>query len=89
MSESTTTSAWHVYLLRCADGSLYTGIARNLEQRLAQHNAGTGAKYTRGRGPVCLLWSEPAENRSQAQRREYAIKQLKPQQKIQLSALGS
>lgn len=77
-------SLWHVYLLECADGSLYTGIARDPVQRLTQHNAGQGAKYTRARRPVSLVWSETAPNRSQALQREYAIKQLKRQDKLKL-----
>lgn len=78
---------WHVYMLRCADGTLYTGIARDLGRRLMQHNGerAGGPKYTRGRRPVTLLWCEPAENRSGAQQREAAIKQLKRAQKLELA----
>lgn len=82
--ESSSKPAWYVYLLECADGSLYTGIARNLMQRLAKHNAGLGAKYTRGRRPVSLIWSEPASSRSHALEREYRIKQLKRHDKLKL-----
>ncbi len=67
---------WHIYILRCADGTLYTGIATNVAARLATHNAGKGAKYTRGRLPVSLIYQEKAESRSAAQKREYAIKRL-------------
>ena len=68
---------WHVYLLRCADGSLYAGITTDLERRLAEHNAGrAGAKYTRSRRPVVLAWSEPAVDRADASRREHALKKL-------------
>ena len=79
-------SAWHVYLLRCADGSLYTGIARDLERRLAQHNGelAGGPKYTRGRRPVQLLWSAPAADRSAALQREAAIKRLSRARKLDL-----
>ncbi|MEO8636099.1 MAG: TIGR02453 family protein [Gemmatimonadales bacterium] len=67
--------SWHIYILRCADGSLYTGIARDPGKRLAQHNAGRGARYTRAHRPVALLWSEPAADHGTALKREYAIKQ--------------
>lgn len=67
---------WAVYLVRCADDSLYTGIATDVARRLAEHNSGTGARYTRARGPVTLLYQEPAVDRSAALRREAAIKRL-------------
>ncbi len=67
---------WWVYMLECADGTLYTGVARDVAARLAQHNAGRGARYTRGRRPVQLVRVEPAANRSAALRRECAIKRL-------------
>lgn len=75
---------WTVYMLRCADGSLYTGIARDAEQRLIAHNAGRGAKYTKARRPVSLIWSEPAACRSSASKREYAIKQFRRADKLAL-----
>ncbi|MCH2179171.1 MAG: GIY-YIG nuclease family protein [Mariniblastus sp.] len=75
---------WHVYLLRCADNSLYTGITNDLQRRVEQHNAGTAARYTRSRGPVTLVYEETAECRSSALKREYAIKQLTRRQKQQL-----
>ncbi len=67
---------WTVYVVRCADGSLYTGVATDLARRIAQHNAGTGARYTRARGPVAVVHQEPAPDRSAALRREAAIKRL-------------
>lgn len=67
---------WHVYIVECADKSLYTGIARDVEARVAQHNGGTGAKYTRSRRPVTLVYHEEAESRGEALRREYEIKQM-------------
>jgi putative endonuclease len=67
---------WSVYVVRCADQTLYTGIARDLAQRIAQHNAGTGAAYTRGRRPVILVHQEAAPDRGAALRREAAIKRL-------------
>jgi putative endonuclease len=65
---------WVVYMLECADQSLYTGITTNLERRLAEHAAGKGAKYTRGRGPFRLVYSETCAGRAEATRREAAIK---------------
>jgi putative endonuclease len=65
---------WVVYVLECADKSLYTGITTNLERRLAEHAAGRGAKYTRGRGPFRLVYSETCAGRAEATRRETAIK---------------
>jgi putative endonuclease len=78
---------WHVYILECADGSLYTGIARDLGRRLRQHNGeqAGGPRYTRGRRPVRLLWSELADDRSTAQRREAAIKNLDRPAKLRLA----
>jgi putative endonuclease len=68
--------AWHVYIVRCADGTLYTGVARDLTARLAAHNAGRGAKYTRTRLPVALIYRETAADRAAALRREHEIKRL-------------
>jgi putative endonuclease len=78
---------WFVYMLRCADGTLYTGIAVDLERRLAQHNGelAGGPKYTSGRRPVTLLWSATAEDRSLALRREAAIKKLSRRDKLSLA----
>ncbi len=67
---------WFVYLLRCRDGTLYTGITTDLGRRLAQHNAGTAARYTRSRRPVELVYRVRAASRGDAQRREAAIKKL-------------
>ncbi|MBT9614290.1 MAG: GIY-YIG nuclease family protein [Burkholderiales bacterium] len=75
---------WHVYILRCADGTLYTGIATNVTARLATHNAGKGAKYTRGRLPVELAYQETTENHSAALKREHAIKRLPAVEKRRL-----
>ena len=79
-------ASWSVYILECADGSLYTGIARDLSRRLRQHNGELvgGPKYTSGRRPICLLWSESSEDRSSAQIREAAIKKLSRAQKLAL-----
>jgi len=67
---------WTVYIVRCADSSLYTGIAKNVQERIRLHNTGLGAKYTRSRQPVELVYSEPAKGRAAALRRECAIKRL-------------
>lgn len=75
---------WYVYMLRCSDRTLYTGITNDLSARIRAHNAGTGAKYTRGRGPVELVYSEELPSHGDALRREYAIKQLKKEQKLAL-----
>ena len=70
--------AWYVYLLRCADNSLYCGITTNIEKRLRQHNGELtgGAKYTKARQPCQLVYSEKSETRSSASKREYEIKQM-------------
>lgn len=79
-------SDWFVYLLECADGSLYTGVARDVERRLKQHNGELvgGARYTSGRRPVILCWSEACDSRGEAQQREAAIKKLPRSDKLLL-----
>ena len=77
---------WYVYILRCGDDSLYTGIARNVESRLAAHRSGRGAKYTRGRGPLVLVYVEPQPDKGAALRREAAIKKLTRERKEALIA---
>jgi len=67
---------WFVYILRCDDGSLYTGIAKDVDRRLEQHNAGTASRYTRSRLPVSLEYQEEQPNQSTALKRELAIKAL-------------
>lgn len=69
-------SSWYVYIVRCSDASLYTGVAKELASRVAQHNAGKGAKYTRSRRPVQLVYSETAPDHGAALRREMEIKRL-------------
>jgi len=79
----------HVYVVRCADGSLYTGYAIDVEKRLKEHNGegpAAGARYTRGRRPVSLVYSESFKDRSSAQKREAEIKKLKREEKEQLIA---
>ena len=68
--------SWHCYLLRCADDTLYCGITNDLDKRIAAHNASEGAKYTRSRIPVELVFSEACEDRSAASKREMQIKKL-------------
>jgi predicted GIY-YIG superfamily endonuclease len=75
---------WNVYILRCADGTLYTGIAKNMERRLAMHQAGTGAKYTKGRGPLELVYRELHLTMSLALKREAEIKAMNREAKLKL-----
>jgi putative endonuclease len=75
---------WTVYLLRCGDGSLYCGIARDVRARLEQHQAGKGAKYTRGRGPLELIYLESCPDHSAALRRERIIKTMSRAAKLAL-----
>ena len=77
---------WIVYILRCGDGTLYTGVTNNLPRRLAAHRAGKGAKYTRGRGPLVLAYQERVPDRSAALRREREIKDLSRAEKEALIA---
>lgn len=78
-------SYW-VYILRCRDGTLYTGITNDVDRRAAAHNSGRGAKYTRGRGPVAVVYREECADKSAALRREYAIKRLTRAEKLALIA---
>jgi putative endonuclease len=84
MKKPTHTPRWIVYVLRCADGSLYTGITNDLRRRLAAHRAGTASRYTRARGPVRVVHREPAADRSAALKREAAIKRLPRTAKLAL-----
>lgn len=77
--------SYYVYILKCCDGTLYTGIAKDVLKRLEEHNTSEkGAKYTKARRPVKLLYSESSEDRSTASKREYAIKKLSRTQKLEL-----
>ena len=67
---------WYVYILKCNDGTLYTGITNDLDKRVSSHNKGTGAKYTKTRTPVEVVYHEEANDRSEASKREYQIKKL-------------
>lgn len=72
------------YILKCSDGTLYTGWTNDIEKRLTAHNAGKGAKYTKSRRPVELVYLEKFDTKEEAMRREHAIKQLKRQEKLEL-----
>jgi putative endonuclease len=74
----------YIYILKCADNTLYTGYTNNLEKRIKVHNSGKGAKYTKCRLPVELVYFEQYETKSEAMKREYAIKQLTKKEKLQL-----
>jgi len=80
---------WIVYILQCADGSLYTGITTDLKRRIAAHEAGRGAKYTKGRGPFKLMYRETCVDRAHASKREMEIKSLDRAQKLDMVASGS
>jgi len=75
-----------VYIVECADGTYYTGYTTDVARRVSEHNAGTGARYTRGRTPVTLIYTEAFATKSEAMSREYAIKQLRRRQKKRLVA---
>ncbi len=85
-SEELREDKWFVYMLECADGSLYTGITTDCQRRLKEHNNNDkkGAKYTRARRPVSLIWHEAHTGRAAASRREFAIKRLTRPQKFKL-----
>ena len=74
----------YTYIVRCSDGTLYTGWTNNLEKRIAAHNSGTGAKYTKSRRPVELVYFEKFETKQEAQSREARIKQLSRKEKLEL-----
>ena len=77
---------WVLYILQCADGTYYTGITDDISHRIAEHNAGKGAKYTRGRGPVKLVYCRPMGSKSEALKEEYRTKQLSRTEKAALCA---
>lgn len=77
----------HVYIIACNDGSLYTGWTTDVAARVIAHNQGSGAKYTKGRGPVTLLYTETFENKSEALRREMAIKKMSRAEKLKLAQI--
>ena len=77
-----------IYIVRCKDGSLYAGYAKDIEQRIAKHNSGQGAKYTKIRRPVELVYQEVFDTKSEAMKREYEIKTFSRQEKLQLISEG-
>jgi putative endonuclease len=77
-------SNWFVYIIKCGDNSLYTGITTNIPRRLEQHKSGKGAKYTKGRGELQLVYSERQLDKSSALKREIAIKSMKKPLKLEL-----
>ena len=77
-------TTWYLYILRCADGSLYTGITTDVERRLEEHRSGKGAKYTRGRGPLEIVYREELPDHSAALKREHEIKAMSRQEKEKL-----
>ena len=76
--------SWTVYILQCGDGSLYTGITKDMDRRMAEHEAGLGARYTRGRRPFQLVYKEICEGRGSASKREMEIKSLNRDGKLKL-----
>lgn len=78
---------WFVYILRCADDTLYTGITNHLQRRLNAHNSGTASKYTRSRRPVAMVYQEEVDTKSEALRRELQIKAMSRQNKEALLLL--
>ncbi|NNJ90119.1 MAG: GIY-YIG nuclease family protein [Gammaproteobacteria bacterium] len=83
------TKQWFVYMLECADGSLYTGVSNDLAKRVEKHNAGKGAKYTRSRLPVKLVYSETAPDKGEALKKEIKMKQLSRAEKLVLIRQGA
>lgn len=79
-------SEWHLYILRCGDGTLYTGITTDVEKRLQQHRSGRGAKYTRGRSPLTLVYREVCGSHSDALKRECVVKGMTRLQKEKLAS---
>lgn len=77
-------SIWYVYIVKCFDETLYTGITTDVEKRIKKHNIGKGAKYTKYRRPVELLYFEKQENKSLASKREIEIKKMKRKEKLEL-----
>jgi putative endonuclease len=80
----TSSQLWYVYILKCSDGTLYTGYTNDVEARVKKHNAGKGAKYTKSRLPVVACYSESLDSKSLAMQREYKVKKLTRVQKLAL-----
>lgn len=86
MARAAQKPGWFVYVVRCADRTLYTGVTTDTQRRIAEHNQGVGARYTRSRGPVRLVYTERAADRGAALRREHEIKRMSADAKKQLVA---
>ncbi|OGK08114.1 MAG: hypothetical protein A2W80_04575 [Candidatus Riflebacteria bacterium GWC2_50_8] len=84
-----TAKSWWLYIVECADNSLYTGITNDIERRMAKHNEGTASRYTRARTPVKLVYREPHPDRSSASRRELEVKRLARDEKLALISAGA
>ncbi len=84
LSEKAQDTQWYIYIVRCRNEALYTGVTTDLARRVAEHNRGKGARYTRANGPVELVYSERAEGHAQALRRERAIKRTTRRRKLEL-----
>jgi predicted GIY-YIG superfamily endonuclease len=80
--------SWYVYILQCADNTLYTGISKDVERRLLMHETGAGAKYTKGRAPLKLVFQEPHRTMSLALKRELEIKAMSRAEKLKLARQG-
>ncbi|HOX54545.1 MAG: GIY-YIG nuclease family protein [Candidatus Omnitrophica bacterium] len=80
---------WYLYILKCSDSSFYTGITTDLEKRIVRHNSGDGAKYTRSRRPVKLVYTEKIKSQSEAKKREIEVKTLSRENKKRLMKEGS
>jgi putative endonuclease len=90
IAENRLKMVFFVYILKCSDDTLYVGVTTNIERRIVEHNGSKrGAKYTRGRRPVILIYKAPFENRSEAQKREYSLKQLTKEEKLAFIAQES
>ena len=77
-------SFWHIYIIKCKDSLLYTGVTKNLKRRIREHNSGNGCRFTKYRAPVKLMYREKAASRSAALKREAAIKRLARKKKLEL-----
>ena len=88
-TEAVKPDAWFVYILRCSDGSLYTGVTTDVKRRSEQHNAGTASRYTRGRLPVRVEYQEPHASRNLALKREWAVKAMARPEKESLIRRGT
>lgn len=81
-------SLWVVYIIKCSDDTLYTGITTDLSRRIQEHESGAGAKYTKGRGPFKIIYTEPSKNRSDASKRELEVKSLNKKDKLKLAEVN-